>query len=69
MARYDLYSLDDGGLVIDVQVDLLDHFKTRVVIPLLPADSAPPALKRLNPSFEIEGRERRTSYPPCRYQS
>jgi toxin CcdB len=37
MARYDVFASGiEGGYLLDVQSDLLDHFKTRVVVPLLP---------------------------------
>ncbi len=55
MARYDVYANPSGSYVLDVQADLLDDLKTRVVIPLLIRTLAPIPAKRLNPSFEIEG--------------
>lgn len=55
MARYDVYANPAGGLVLDVQADVLDELKTRVVVPLLPMDAAPQPAKRLNPVFEISG--------------
>lgn len=55
MARYDVYANPGGGFVLDVQADLLDELKTRVVVPLLPLDTAPQPARRLNPVFEIEG--------------
>lgn len=55
MARYDVYPNPTGGYVLDVQADLLDDLKTRIVIPLLMRTLAPLPAKRLNPSFEIEG--------------
>lgn len=55
MARYDVYANPGGGLVLDVQADVLDELKTRVVIPLLPLETAPKPAKRLNPVFEISG--------------
>lgn len=57
MARYDVYANPGGGYVLDVQADLLDELKTRIVIPLIIKDMAPIPAKRLNPSFEIEGDE------------
>jgi toxin CcdB len=57
MARYDLFSsIDAEGYLLDVQTGLLDHLKTRVVIPLLPAETTPAPIMRLNPIFEIGGR-------------
>ena len=40
MARFDLYAEPDGaGFLLDVQTNLLHGFTTRVVIPVLPAES------------------------------
>lgn len=55
MPRYDVYGNPGGGLVLDVQADVLDELKTRVVVPLLPVEAAPQPAKRLNPVFEISG--------------
>lgn len=41
MARYDVYANPGGGYVLDVQADLLDELKTRIVIPLIIKDMAP----------------------------
>ncbi|BCG92386.1 CcdB family protein [Mesorhizobium sp. 131-2-1] len=59
MARYDVFAASgiEGGYLLDVQSDLLDHFKTRVVVPLLPLTSAPPPMRKLHPIFEINGRK------------
>jgi toxin CcdB len=56
MARFDLYRAPGGsGLLLDVQSDLLEPLSTRVVVPLLPAGSAPQPARRLNPVFLIGG--------------
>jgi toxin CcdB len=57
MARFDVHPMPQGGrgYLLDVQADLLDQLDTRVVVPLLSEDQAPPPLKGLNPIFEIEG--------------
>ena len=57
MARFDVYRLPDGVLVLDVQADLLSDFRTRTVVPLLPARSTPRSLERLHPLFGIEGED------------
>ncbi|MET0574459.1 MAG: CcdB family protein [Mesorhizobium sp.] len=58
MARYDLYRASDGdGYLLDVQADLVSSFNTRVVIPLMRPQLAPFPARRLNPIFEIGGRE------------
>ncbi|WP_173983674.1 CcdB family protein [Magnetospirillum sp. SS-4] len=52
MAQFDLYP-SDGGLLLDVQSDILDGLETRMIVPLLPlAELARPA-QRLNPVFMI----------------
>lgn len=58
MARHDLFAGPyDGSYLLDVQSDLLDHLKSRVVVPLLPAEDAPPPVRKLNPVFDIDGRK------------
>lgn len=56
MARLDLYRVSGmTGYALDVQADLMSMFATTVVVPLLPLDSAPRSMTRLNPIFEIGG--------------
>jgi toxin CcdB len=56
MARYDIYANPGGeGLLLDVQADILDHLQTRVVVPLIPLKSAPPATRRLHPILDVGG--------------
>jgi toxin CcdB len=58
MARYDVFAgRVEGNYLLDVQSDLLEHFKTRVVVPLLPVATVPPPMRRLHPIFEINGRK------------
>ena len=54
MARFDVYRTSSAGYLLDVQTDLLAGLNTRVVVPLLPLDTAPKAAKRLNPIFDID---------------
>jgi toxin CcdB len=57
MARFDLYAEPGGaGFLLDVQTDLLHGFTTRVVIPVLPAESIPTPIRALTPAVEIGGR-------------
>ncbi|TPL86692.1 plasmid maintenance protein CcdB [Mesorhizobium sp. B2-3-14] len=58
MPRYDVFAgrVEDNYL-LDVQSDLLDNFKTRVVVPLLPVATVPPPMRKLHPIFEINGRK------------
>jgi toxin CcdB len=57
MPRLDVYPTPGrgGGYVVDVQADLLDHLATRIVVPLLPVEVAPPPIRDLNPVFAIDG--------------
>jgi toxin CcdB len=56
MARYDFYLNPEGGYLLDVQANLISHLNTRVVIPLLPRNTAPKPAGRLNPVFQIKGK-------------
>ena len=56
MARFGVYANPDGkGYLLDVQADLLSHYNTRIVVPLLPLANAPTPAGTLNPVFDIEG--------------
>lgn len=55
MARFDVYRLADGGLVLDCQNNRFGNIGTRFAIPLMPADYAPPHNSGLNPAFEVDG--------------
>ncbi|TPM29341.1 CcdB family protein [Mesorhizobium sp. B2-3-4] len=58
MARYDFYRMaGSDGYLLDVQSDLLEHLATKVVVPLLPPETAPLPARRLNPIFRIDGRD------------
>ncbi|NMM45776.1 plasmid maintenance protein CcdB [Rhodospirillaceae bacterium KN72] len=58
MAQYDIYRMPGGaGYLLNVQSDLLEGMATRVVVPLMPRDTAPPAADRLNPVFTIGGED------------
>ena len=56
MARFDVYAGPEGELLLDCQADVLAHFDTRFVVPLLPA---PPSARgdRLHPVFAVQDRE------------
>ena len=57
MARYQVFQTKGGAAyLLDVQNDLLDDLNVRVVVPLMLPQDAPKAARRLNPLFEIEGR-------------
>ena len=55
MARFDVYRLRDGSLVVDCQADFLRDIGTRFVLPLLPRGEGPEPNARINPEFDIEG--------------
>jgi toxin CcdB len=58
MARYDVFAGPaDDSYLLDVQTDLLDHLRTRVVVPLLPSAATPAPIRKLNPVFEFGGRK------------
>ena len=59
MARFDIHRSKDGGAryLLDVQSELLDHLRTRVVIPLLPPDAVPPDMRDLHPRLFVDGAE------------
>lgn len=54
MARFDVYRIA-GGLVVDVQANLLSGLRTRVVVPLIPLHAAPQPAGRLNPVLDLNG--------------
>ena len=56
MSKFDVYRTE-GGYLLDIQADFLNHLGTRVVVPLLPTQTTPPAAKGLNPIFRIEDDE------------
>lgn len=56
MAKFDVWRLrGNGALVLEVQADLLDRLNTRLMVPLIPVEDAPPLMARLNPVFQVEG--------------
>jgi len=56
MARLDLHRNRDGnGYLLDIQADILRSFNSRIVIPVLSLELAPPPAGRLNPLITIEG--------------
>jgi toxin CcdB len=54
MARFDVYAGSGPGYLLDCQADQFSHFKTRFVVPLLPAEGTS-THQRLHPIFEIRG--------------
>jgi toxin CcdB len=57
MAQFDVNRSSDGSaLLLDCQSDLLDHFDTRFVAPLVPTQTAE-KLSRLHPVFKIDGKQ------------
>lgn len=54
MARFYVYQFG-GGLIVDIQSNILDRFHTRVVVPLVAEEEAKRAAAKLNPVFLING--------------
>lgn len=44
-----------AGYAMVVQSDHLDALRSRVIVPLLPVERAPPAMPGLNPEFAFDG--------------
>lgn len=58
MARYDVFPNPAGaGYLLEVQSDLLEDMNTRVVVPLLPSTPSVKVVRKLNPSFTIDGKQ------------
>ncbi|MCA1405712.1 CcdB family protein [Ensifer sp. IC3342] len=56
MARFHVYRLKHGDtLVVDLQADLFEALKTRIVAPLIPASEFGHAMSRLNRRTKIDG--------------
>jgi toxin CcdB len=56
VARFDLHRAPGvEGYLLNIQDALHDHLSTRVVVPVLPAATAPPPSRGLNPRVEIVG--------------
>ncbi|WP_026613600.1 CcdB family protein [Ensifer aridi] len=54
MARFHVYRLKQAEtLVVDLQADLFDALKTRIVAPLIPASDFAHVMSRLNPRVTI----------------
>ena len=56
MSQFNVHRLAEG-LVLNCQSDLLEQIDSRFVVPLVPRSEAPKIGQRLNPMFEIEGKE------------
>jgi toxin CcdB len=61
MAQFDVYLNPNAATrktipyLLDVQADLLDTLATRVIVPLVLAETMGLAAKHLNPQFKIKG--------------
>lgn len=57
MARFKVYRLrDESVLLLDLQADVLEDLKSRVVAPLIPLNEMSWAIGQMNPRFEIDGK-------------
>lgn len=55
MARFHVYRLKQGDtFVVDLQADLLEALKTRIVAPLISASDLSQPISRLNPTRPIK---------------
>lgn len=57
MPQHDVYRTVRGEYLLDCQSDALDDFNTRFVVPLIDPQNAPKIARRLNPRFNIKGKE------------
>jgi len=58
MPQYDVYPSKTAGVwLLDVQSDLIEGLATRVVVPLIRAESGPQKIKRLHPVVTIDERD------------
>lgn len=56
MARLDVYPMPGParpGYLVDVQSNLFSHLRTRLVVPLLPAQGSASSTRDLNPVFDV----------------
>ena len=57
MAQHDVYRTSQGEYMLDCQSDFLDDFNTRFVVPLIDPENAPKIARRLNPTFNVAGKD------------
>ena len=57
MAQHDVYRTSKGEYLLDCQSDFLDDFNTRFVVPLIDPRHAPKIARRLNPTFNVAGKD------------
>lgn len=56
MARFSVYRSEDKDiLLLDLQANILDVLRTRVVVPLYRIETMSWAMGRMNPRFDIDG--------------
>jgi toxin CcdB len=56
MARFCVYRISDSHiLALDLQANILESLKTRVIAPLYPIDELSWSITRLSPRFTING--------------
>jgi toxin CcdB len=56
-AQFDVYHLTDQSLVVLLQNDIVDVFRTRLVAPLIPTKKAGRLIRGLNPVIQIEQKD------------
>lgn len=59
MAQFDLHAGDAEGVayLLDCQSDIIERFETRLIVPLYRVGSRRAPTRRLQPVFEIDGRD------------
>ncbi|MFK7838505.1 MAG: CcdB family protein [Sulfitobacter sp.] len=56
MSKYDLHPTRAGkSYLLDLQTDLLEVQRTRMMVPVLPAQEVPQRVKALHPMIDVEG--------------
>lgn len=55
MARFDVFAKKGEPFFLDCQTDLLDGIDTRLVVPLIPSEMMSHRVRRLNPTFVVDG--------------
>lgn len=58
MARYSVYRLKSGVVVLDCQADILSTLPTRFAVPLLAPTDVPNPIARLHPTLTIGAEQR-----------
>ena len=55
MAQFDVYRISGHSVVVDIQCDIIGHFETRMVVPLIETAKSPRRMERLHPVLTVVG--------------